>query len=94
MMEQLSMEMRTFVYTTICFQCLLQFTSGSTYHRYVKFFFTLVTLCMCCNIMLFLCGQIKTEVDLAQTQYDTWIQEWGKLEEIEELKELQELDIE
>ena len=51
-MEQLVTQMRVLIYTVICFQCLLQITQGSIYQKYLKLFMYLLTLCICCQILV------------------------------------------
>lgn len=74
-----SEEMRAFVYSVICFQCLLQLTSGSCYHKYVKLLVRLITLCICCNLMFSLVEQIKMDSVYTQKQYMSWLEQWEEL---------------
>lgn len=73
-------EMQAFVYAVICFQCLMQLTSGSCYHKYVKFLVRLIILCICCNLMVSLTEQIKLDSDYTQKQYADWLEQWEQLE--------------
>lgn len=86
-MEQLTLEIRRLVYTVICFQCLLQFTAGSAYQRYLKLFSYFLTICMCCNILSSFVGQFEESMLSAQYLYDTWESEWQGLLDMERIRE-------
>lgn len=85
-MEQLAAEVRRLVYTMICFQCLLQLTSGSAYQKYLKLFSYLLTLCVCCSVIFSAIGQIENSMLEADVLYDQWIKEWGEynIKEVED----------
>lgn len=83
MMEQLAGEVRTLVYVIICFQCLLQLTSGSAYQRYLKLFAYLLTLCVCCNVLMSVAGQIEEGWLQAEEFYEEWLEKWQSVQEIE-----------
>lgn len=76
MIEQLAAQIRSLVYTVICFHCILQITQGSTYQRYLKFFVYLLTLCSCCQMLLFFVGKINESWQEADSVCEEWIQEW------------------
>lgn len=85
-MRDFSQEMRAFVYSVICFQGLLQLTSGSCYHKYVKLLVRLITLCICCNLIFSLTQQIKLDSAYTQEQYAVWLKQWEQLEKEGEYK--------
>lgn len=84
-MEQLAVEVRRLVYTMICFQCLLQLTSGSAYQKYLKLFSYLLTLCICCSVVFSAVGHIEDSMMQADALYGKWLKEWEKydLKEVE-----------
>lgn len=75
-MEQLTGQVRTLIYTVICFQCLLQLTQGSVYQKYLKFFVYLLTLSICCRILLGFTGQLSKDWHEADVIFEEWMQEW------------------
>ena len=93
-MEQLVTQMRVLIYTVICFQCLLQITQGSIYQKYLKLFMYLLTLCICCQILVTrfsrqkgrICCQILTNfVDKLRSDWlgvdyasTEWMQKWNE----------------
>lgn len=86
-MEQLTMEIRKLVYTVICFQCLLQLTTGSAYHRYLKLFSYFLTMCICCSVIYSFVGQLEESMISAQQVYDAFEYEWGGLTDIDRIRE-------
>ena len=77
-MEQLVTQMRVLIYTVICFQCLLQITQGSIYQKYLKLFMYLLTLCICCQILINFVDKLRNDwvgVDYASTE---WMQKWNE----------------
>ena len=76
-MEQLAGQMRTLIYTMICFQCLLQITQGSSYQKYLKFISYLLTVCICCQIILTFSGRIKEEWFSADVISQQWSNAWN-----------------
>lgn len=86
-MEQLTLEIRRLVYTVICFQCLLQFTAGSVYQRYLKLFSYFLTICMCCGVISLFLGQFEESMISAQSIYDEWENEWQGLFDMERIRE-------
>lgn len=86
-MEQLTPEIRRLVYTVICFQCLLQFTAGSVYQRYLKLFSYFLTICMCCGIISSFMTQFEESMISAQNVYDEWEKEWQGLLDMERIRE-------
>ena len=77
-MEQLVTQMRVLIYTVICFQCLLQITQGSIYQKYLKLFMYLLTLCICCQILINFVDKLRNDWvggDYASTE---WMQKWNE----------------
>ena len=77
-MEQLATQMRVLIYTVICFQCLLQITQGSIYQKYLKLFMYLLTLCICCQILINFVDKLRNDWvggDYASTE---WMQKWNE----------------
>ena len=77
-MEQLVVQMRMLIYTVICFQCLLQLTQGSTYQKYLKLFTYLLTLCICCQILVNFTERLRSDwlgADAVSTQR---MQKWNE----------------
>lgn len=79
-MEALKQDVRLFVYTLICFQCILQLAAGSTYYRYIKLFSYLITLCICCNMIFSAIEHIEDQIPRAQSQYEQWIKQWEEIQ--------------
>ncbi len=77
-MEQLAGEVRRLIYTIICFQCLLQLTSGSAYQKYLKLLSYLLTLCICCGVLFSFMGQLQQSFGQADALYEKWVQEWSE----------------
>lgn len=77
-MEQLAGEVRRLIYTIICFQCLLQLTSGSAYQKYLKLFSYLLTLCICCSVLFSFIGQVEDSFRQADVMYEKWVKEWNE----------------
>lgn len=71
-MEKLTHEVRSLVYIMICFQCILELASGSTYQKYLKLLAYLITICICCNIFVSFIGQIEYCWKQADRQYEEW----------------------
>lgn len=86
-MEQLTLEIRRLVYTVICFQCLLQFTAGSVYQRYLKLFSYFLTICMCCGVISLFVNRFEESMISAQHIYDEWESEWQGLLDTEQIRE-------
>ncbi|MBD5451759.1 MAG: hypothetical protein HDR25_03855 [Lachnospiraceae bacterium] len=86
-MEQLAFEIRRLVYTVICFQCLLQFTAGSVYQRYLKLFSYFLTICMCCGVISLFVSRFEESMLSAQSIYDEWENEWQGLLDMERIRE-------
>lgn len=86
-MEQLTVEIRKLVYTVICFQCLLQLSAGSAYHRYLKLFSYFLTMCMCCGVIYSFAGQLESSMMSAQQVYDEFEREWRGLTDMERIRE-------
>ncbi len=80
-MEELSLQVRSFVYTMICFQCLLQLSAGNSFHKYVKLISQLLALCICCNIAFSFFGIVEDGWKQADRIYQQWEAQW--LEESE-----------
>lgn len=73
-MEFISGEVRTFVYTLICIQCLLQLKTGSAYQKYLRLFSCLLSLSMCCGILF----SIIKQIDISWERADAIYQEFEK----------------
>ncbi len=86
-MAQLSIEVKRLVYTVICFRCILLLTAGSAYERYVKLFSQLLTLCMCCGIIVSLAAQIEDSMLAADRIYDEWVSDWEGMTDLEEIEQ-------
>lgn len=83
-MEALAAEVRKLIYTIICFQCLLQLTEGSAYQKYLKFFSYLLTMCICCSVIVRFVGQVEESLADADSLYENWEKEWEELMAVEE----------
>lgn len=80
-MDILAAEVRRLVYTVICFQCLIQLTEGSAYQKYLKLFSYLLTMCICCNVVFSLIGQVENSFSEADQLYSRWEKEWREMTE-------------
>lgn len=78
-MEFLITEVRKLIYTIICFQCLLQLTEGSAYQKYLKLFSYLLTMCICCSVVVNFVNQVEESLDDADRLYAEWEEEWLKI---------------
>ena len=78
-MEYLAMEVRRLMYTVICFQCLIQLTEGSAYQKYLKLFYYLLTMCICCNVIFSFAGQVENQFSEADQLYERWEKEWREM---------------
>lgn len=81
-MEELALQVRTFVYTMICFQCLIQLTAGNSFHKYLKFFTQLLALCICCNIFFSFVGIVDNGWEQADGIYEQWQEQWSGEEKL------------
>lgn len=90
-MEQIAEEVRKLIYTVICFQCLLQLTTGNAYHKYLKLFSYLLTLSICCGIIFSFAGKVEESLDKADVLYENWLEEWRKYGVDEEEKNVREM---
>lgn len=75
-MEDLALRVRTFVYTMICFQCLIQLSVGNSFHKYLKLFSQLLALCICCNIFFSFFGIVEDGWEQADRIYEQWQEQW------------------
>lgn len=75
-MEELALSVRTFVYTMICFQCLIQLSVGNSFHKYLKLFSQLLALCICCNIFFSFFGIVEDGWEQADRIYGQWQKQW------------------
>ncbi len=75
-MEELAVRVRTFVYTMICFQCLVQLSAGNAFHKYLKLFSQLISLCILCNIFFSFCGLVDGGWEQADRIYEQWKRQW------------------
>ena len=89
-MEALTQEVRSLVYIMICFQCILELVSGSTYQKYLKLLAYLITICICCNIFVSFIRQIEYCWGQADKQYEEWENDTGEIVDMEENSDLLE----
>lgn len=75
-MEELAIEVRAFVYTMVCFQCLIQLFVGSPFYKYLRFISRLLAVCICCNIIFSFLGMIEDEWGQADKVYKEWEMQW------------------
>lgn len=78
-MELLAAEVRRLVYTVICFRCLLQLTEGCGYQKYLKFFSYLLTLCICCSVILSFADQVGKYMGETDQMYAEWEEQWKEV---------------
>lgn len=74
--------LKTLIYTIICFKCIMQITDGSPYQKYIKLFSYLLTLCICCNMLFSLVGQIDDSFRDADRLYSEWEKEWERITDV------------
>ncbi len=79
MISQFAGEMRKLVYTIVCFQCLLQLTSGMAYQKYLKLFSELIILCICCSVILNFFGFLDKSFNETDALYKKWTREWERI---------------
>ena len=79
-MDELALQVRTFIYTMICFQCLLQLSAGNSFYKYLKLFSQLLAISICCNIFLCCVGIVDSSWSQADKIYKEWEKQWGKEE--------------
>ena len=79
-MEQLALQVRSFVYAMICFQCLLQLSTGKTFYKYLKFFSQLLSVCIFCNIFFSFIGIVDDGWEQADRIYKQWQEQWNSEE--------------
>lgn len=77
-MEEIALRVRAFVYTMICFQCLIQLTAGNSFYKYLKLFSQLLALCICCNIFFSFLGMVDDGWQQADQIYEQWEAQWSK----------------
>ncbi len=90
-MEEIAGEVRKLVYTVICLQCLLQVSAGNAYQKYLKFFSYLLTLSVCCSIVISFVGKAEDNINQADVLYERWYEEWQKYNIEEEEKDVREM---
>lgn len=90
-MAQVASDVRKLVYTVICFQCLLQLTTGNAYQKYLKLFSYLLTLTICCNIIFSFVGKVESSIQQADVLYESWLEEWQKYNIDEEERNVREM---
>lgn len=83
-METLTHEVRSLVYIMICFQCLLELVSGSTYQKYLKLLAYLIIIYICCNIFASFIGQLEYIWKQADKQYEEWENKTDGIADMEE----------
>lgn len=84
-MNQLAAEIRRLVYMVICFQCIIQLMEGSAYRRYIKVFSYLITMYICCNVVLSFAGQLEDSLYEADELYSDWESEWQRMMETDNI---------
>lgn len=75
-MDELALRVRTFVYTMICFQCLIQLSVGNSFYKYLKLISQLFALCICCNIVFSFLGIVEDGWEQADRVYEQWEEQW------------------
>ncbi len=75
-MEELALRVRAFVYTMICFQCLIQLSAGNSFYKYLKLISQLFALCICCNIIFSFLGIVEDGWKQADKVYEQWEKQW------------------
>ncbi|MBQ6788496.1 MAG: hypothetical protein IJO85_12365 [Lachnospiraceae bacterium] len=75
-MEELALRVRAFVYTMICFQCLIQLSAGNSFYKYLKLISQLFALCICCNIIFSFLGIVEDGWKQADKVYEEWEKQW------------------
>lgn len=75
-MDELALRVRTFVYTMICFQCLIQLSVGNSFYKYLKLISQLFALCICCNIVFSFFGIVEDGWEQADRIYEQWEEQW------------------
>lgn len=84
-MEELAFRVRTFVYTMICFQCLIQLTAGNPFHKYLKLFSQLLAISICCNIVFSFLGMVGSGWEQAEVICERWQAQWNEEQQIESM---------
>lgn len=79
-MSEFTQSLRSFVYTAICMECLLQLTSKNSYHRYMKLFTYILMVCMSCNMIFAMVNQIEEKTSHMDHMYEEWLEQWEKME--------------
>ena len=85
-MEELALRVRIFVYTMICFQCLIQLTAGNSFHKYLKLISQLLALCICCNMFFSFLGIVDDGWEQADKVYEQWQVQWSEEEGFEDME--------
>lgn len=81
-MDELVLRVRTFVYSMICFQCLIQLTAGNPFHKYLKLFSQLIAISICCNIFFSFFGIVESGWEQADEIYERWQIQWSGEQEL------------
>lgn len=79
-MSEFTQGLRSFVYTVICMECLLQMTSQNSYHRYMKLFTYILIVCMSCNMIFAVMNQIEEKALHMDRMYEEWLEQWEEME--------------
>lgn len=79
-MSELTQGLRSFVYTVICMECLLQLTSGNAYHRYMKLFTYILIVCLSCRMIFSVVYQIEEKAQTMDQMYEEWLEQWEEME--------------
>ena len=78
-MSEFAQGLRSFVYTIICMECLLQITSGNAYHRYMKLFTYILIVCLSCRMIFAVVNQIEEKSQTMEVMYEEWLEEWEEM---------------
>lgn len=79
-MSEFAQGLRSFVYTVICMECLLQLTSGNSYHRYMKLFTYVLIVCLSCHMIFSVVNQIEEKTQSMDKMYEEWLEQWEQME--------------
>lgn len=83
MMYRLASEIRQLIYLMICFQCLLNLTNGSVYQKYIKFVTYIMTMCICCRIVISFVNNFAYDIESADEIYESWEAQWKEYDKFD-----------
>lgn len=75
-MKAFMSDIRVLVYTIICIQCLMQFVSGSSYRKYLKFFTGILVTCLCCSIIFSAVSSVQMYTKEMKDFEELWEEQW------------------